>query len=215
MDITQRIAQFENMVQADPSNDMAHFSLANAYAQVGRLADAAASYVRCTAVNPGFTKAYQLAGKALIDAGNPTEAASVLSAGFVEAAKRGDRLPQRAMAELLASIGVALPELPAAAPADLPPVPTGGFICARTGRAGTKMPRPPFRGPIGAWIAANISQETFNEWIAQGTKVINELRLDITRDDHAATYDKYMYEYLGMDDELLASLQPGEKPVQP
>ena len=57
-------------------------------------------------------------------------------------------------------------------------------------------------------FAVNISKETFNEWIAQGTKVINELRLDITRDDHAETYDKYMYEYLGMDYELLSKLQP-------
>ena len=61
------------------------------------------------------------------------------------------------------------------------------------------MARPPFRGPIGEWIAANISKETFDQWIGQGTKVINELRLDMSRDEDAAQYDKYMEEYLGID----------------
>ena len=32
-DLEQRIAQFENMAQADPDNEMAHFSLGNAYLQ--------------------------------------------------------------------------------------------------------------------------------------------------------------------------------------
>lgn len=40
MDLAARIAQFENMVQADPENDMAHFSLGSAYAQAERHADA-------------------------------------------------------------------------------------------------------------------------------------------------------------------------------
>ena len=43
MDVAQRIAQFETMVrpEADPNNDMAWFSLAQAYADAGRHADAA------------------------------------------------------------------------------------------------------------------------------------------------------------------------------
>ena len=40
------------------------------------------------------------------------------------------------------------------------------------GRPGTKMARAPFRGPVGEWIQTNISKETFDTWIAQGTKVI-------------------------------------------
>ena len=42
----QRIAQFENMTAADPENEMAHFSLGNAYRQAGRAAEAAASFQR-------------------------------------------------------------------------------------------------------------------------------------------------------------------------
>ena len=64
MDIQQRIAQFENMVrdEADPTNDMAWFSLGGAYAQAGRHADAAKAYVRCVQINPAMSKAWQLAG---------------------------------------------------------------------------------------------------------------------------------------------------------
>jgi len=47
MDITQRIAQFEKMAHDDPGNDMAHFSLGQAYHQAGRFAEAAASFRRC------------------------------------------------------------------------------------------------------------------------------------------------------------------------
>jgi Fe-S cluster biosynthesis and repair protein YggX len=70
--------------------------------------------------------------------------------------------------------------------------------------------RPPFRGPIGAWIFENISAQTWEEWIRQGTKVINELRLDLSRDQDAATYDQHMREYLGIDDALVAELDKGK-----
>lgn len=204
MDLNQRIAQFETMVApgADPDNDMAWFSLAGAYAQAGRHADAARAYRRCIEINPAMSKAYQLAGQALISAGETDAAAEILTTGYAAAGKRGDRMPQRAMGELLRSLGKPPPEsaTPEAA------APEGGFIDRKTGRPGTPMPRPPFKGAVGEWIAANISRETFEDWIRQGTKVINELRLDLSREEHAATYDSYMYEFLEIDDATLRQL---------
>lgn len=202
-DMAQRIAQFENMVAADPTNDMAHFSLGGAYTQVARYADAANAYLKCVEINPKFSKAYQLAGQALISAGEPDRAAEVLTAGFTSAAALGDRMPQKAMGELLTKIGKPLPQV--AAPAGA--MPPGTFVDAASGKGGTKMARPPFKGPVGNWIFENITQESFDEWIRQGTKVINELRLDLSREDHAETYDKYMYEHLGIDEALLAKLK--------
>ena len=64
------------------------------------------------------------------------------------------------------------------------------------------MARAPFRGPVGEWIQANITKETFDTWIAQGTKVINELRLDLSREQDEEVYDQHMREYLGIDDEM-------------
>jgi Fe-S cluster biosynthesis and repair protein YggX len=71
------------------------------------------------------------------------------------------------------------------------------------------MARPPFKGPVGTWIFEHISQQTFDEWIKQGTKVINELRLDLSRDEDALTYDRHMREYLGIDEALLVKLETG------
>jgi Fe-S cluster biosynthesis and repair protein YggX len=206
MDINARIAQFENMVQpgADPDNDMAWFSLGGAYAQAGRHADAARAYEKCFTINPAMSKAYQLAGKALIDAGQKDKAASVLTAGYVSAATRGDFMPKKAMGDLLTSIGVAVPTVEEKKTgAAFGGGATGNFVCRRTGKPGTKLTKPPMRGHVGQWIFENISSETWNDWIRQGTKVINEMRLDLSREDHAATYDQHMHEYLGIDEEVL------------
>jgi Fe-S cluster biosynthesis and repair protein YggX len=205
MDLAQRIAQFENMVQADPENDMAHFSLGSAYAQADRHADAAESFRRCIALNPSMSKAYQLGGDALIKAGQVDAAADLLTKGLTAAAARGDLLPKNAMAALLRQINRPVPEV--AAKASAPSEGVGSFVCKRTGKPGTKMARPPFKGPVGQWIFENISKETFDLWIGQGTKVINELRLDLSRDEDNETYDRQMREYLGIDDEVMASLR--------
>lgn len=204
--LNARIAQFETMVApgADPNNDMAWFSLGGAYAQAGRHADAARAYIKCYEINADMSKAYQLAGAALIAAGDPARAAEVLKEGYAAAAKRGDFLPKKAMGELLQQLGLEPPQVAGAKP-DVP-LAAGGFLDRKSGRPGTKLDRPPFRGPVGEWIAENISRETWQSWIGQGTKVINEMRLDLSRDDHAAIYDQHMREYLGIDDDLYAQL---------
>lgn len=203
--LDERIAQFENMAQADPENDMAHFSLGNAYLQAERYAEAAKSLQSCLELNPEMSKAYQLAGEAMINAGWEDMAVETLNRGYEVAAAKGDLMPKNAIAELLRSIGREAPELTDVATAAAERLKaSGAFICQRTGRPGTQLTEPPFRGPIGAWIMQNISAETWREWIAQGTKVINELRLDFSREEDQHAYDLHMYEYLGIDpDEIL------------
>jgi Fe-S cluster biosynthesis and repair protein YggX len=206
-----RIANFERMAQADPTNEMAHFSLGNAYLQAGRHAEAAASLERCLELAPEMSKAWQLCGQAQLGAGWADKAVQTLNRGYEIAARKGDRMPQQAIAELLKGVGreppkVATPDADAAADAVRA---SGGFICGRTGRPGTRMDAPPFRGPVGAWIHENISAETWKAWIGQGTKVINELRLDFSRDRDQEVYDQHMHEYLGLDPDLLAKLRGG------
>ncbi|MBM4113373.1 MAG: Fe(2+)-trafficking protein, partial [Phycisphaerae bacterium] len=82
----------------------------------------------------------------------------------------------------------------------------GSFLCRRTGKPGSRMPSPPFKGPLGAWIHENISAETWHGWIGQGTKVINEMRLDFSRDRDQQIYEQHMCDYLGIDEEILGSL---------
>lgn len=196
----ERIQQFENMTQADPDNDMAHFSLGGLYLEVDRPADAAASFQRCIQLNPQMSKAYQLAGDALARAGDNAQAAEVLHAGFAVAESLGDVMPRDAIGDLLEQIGE---PRPVTAPSEEGPgqeaPPGDAFVCRRTGRPGTQMDTPPMRGRIGEWIHQNITQETWDEWIGQGTKVINELRLDFSREEDQDTYDQHMYEFLGID----------------
>ena len=200
MDLDQRIAQFENMAQADPDNEMAHFSLGGAYTQAERYADAAASYLRAIEVSPEFSKAYQHAGEQQLHAGDEAGAIVTLQQGYEVASKNGDLMPKRAIAALLEKQGVELPEVEGAAPE--PEIAEGDFVDHKTGRPGTQLPRPPFKGPLGTWIYENISAQTWNEWIPQGTKVINELRLDLSKDEDEASYDRYMREFLGITEEM-------------
>lgn len=202
-DLAARIAQFEKMASADPTNDMAHFSLGRAYLDAGRHAEAATSLERCIAINGEMSKAYELAGRAMIGAGWADKAVETLNRGYEIATRKGDRMPQQAMVELLRSIGR---EPPVVATGPQTAAVGGDFICRRSGRPGNKLERPPFRGPVGQWIAENISRETWNAWIGQGTKVINEMRLDLSRDRDAEIYDQQMRDYLGIDAEVLEGL---------
>src|SRR5690606_37257615 len=103
-DLNERIAHFEHMAAADPENDMAHFSLGNAYLQAARAADAARSFERCIELNAEMSKAFQLCGQALIESGQKERAQDVLLRGFAVAARKGDRMPREAMGALLKSI---------------------------------------------------------------------------------------------------------------
>ena len=206
-ELEERIGRFEKMAQADPDNDMAHFSLGNALLQAGRFAEAASSLQRCLELNPDMSKAYQLAGEAMIKAGWTDRAVQTLNAGYQVAAGKGELMPKNAIAQLLTSIGRRPPELAAEIQAQAKQAAEGGgFLCKRTGRPGTQLPDPPFRGPVGRWIHENISAQTWQAWLGQGTKIINELRLDLSRETDQKVYDEHMCEYLGIDAELLKQL---------
>lgn len=194
--IEQRIVQWETMVREAP-DDMAWLSLGNAYKEAERLEDAVDAYAQAIALNDAMSRAYQLRGQCLIKMGREDEAADVLTRGYVSATERGDVMPQKAMAVLLEQLGKPLPEVKKA---ELPPEVQSGemVIDRRTGKPGPRLPDPPMRGPIGAFIFDHFSHETWREWIAMGTKVINELRLDFSIDEHQKVYEDHMLEWLGV-----------------
>ncbi len=203
--LEERIAQFEHMAEADPENDMAHFSLGNAYLQAGRHAEAARSLERCIELNPDMSKAYQLAGDAMIKAGWEDKAVATLEKGYETAAAKGDLLPRDGIAELLQSIGRQPPTLSREVEEAAEKLrESGAFVCRSSGRPGTQLPDAPLPGAVGEWIHANISAETWREWVEQGTKVINELRLDFSRDEDQATYEQHMVEFLGVPPDVVA-----------
>ncbi len=208
---SSRVDQFRRLIDQDPKNDMAYFSLGGALRDAGQIKDAADAYLKCVELNPGMSKAYQLAGECLLEAGERERAAETLKLGYTTASERGDTMPKQAIEVLLQTMNEPLPQTGAAA---APAAPTGDFTDAKTGKPGTRLPRPPFRGPVGEWIAERISQESWNEWIGLGTKVINELRLDLSKDEDSAVYDYGMRRFVGLNDETHREIT-GRDPENP
>ncbi len=196
MDIQQRIAQWENMTQADPDNAMGWFSLGTAYKDASRPEDAAGALETCLAKDETYSRAYQLLGQVLIELGRRSDAGQVLTKGYQVAAERGDVMPQRAMGSLLEEkLGMPVPEVETKdVAAELG---EGMMVDRRTGQPGHRLPDPPMRGPVGQFIYDHYSAETWREWIGMGTKVINEFRLDFSNPEHQKVYDQQMMEWLG------------------
>lgn len=203
METNDRIAQWEKMVREAP-DDMAWFSLGNAYRDAGRLAEADAALAKAVGLNAGMSRAYQLRAQVLIQLGRLEEAGEVAVKGYTIAAQRGDVMPQRAMGALLEKLGRPVPRVETEGPeraAASVAVGADMIVDRKTGRPGTRMKEPPMRGPVGQIIQQHYSHETWQMWIRQGTKVINELRLDFSNPDHAKVYDTHMMEWLGISED--------------
>lgn len=196
MDANTRIEQWEKMTQSDPDNDMGWFSLGNAYRDAGRSEEAARALNRAIELNARSSRAYQLLGQVLIQLNRNDDAAELLTKGYVVAASQGDVMPQRAMGSLLQKLGRPVPEVKRTQTA---PVELGENVIVdrKSGKPGNRLADPPMRGPIGRFIYDHYTQDTWREWIGMGTKVINELRLDLSREDHSRAYEEHMLEWLG------------------
>ncbi|MEX0654828.1 MAG: Fe(2+)-trafficking protein [Phycisphaeraceae bacterium] len=193
--LEERIAQWEQMAREAP-DDMAYFSLGSAYREAERYEDAEQAFAKALELNPGMSRAYQLRGQVLIKLGREDEAAALLSEGYKTAAERGDVMPQRAMGSLLEKLGQPLPEVQSAEERKAEVESEDTVLDRRTGEPQQRLPDPPMRGPLGRFIYDHFGQETWRTWIGQGTKVINELRLDFSNPQHQDTYEQYMLEWL-------------------
>lgn len=199
--LNQRIGQWENMTREDPDNPMGWFSLGGAYREAERMEDAARCFRRAIELDGNFSRAYQLLGQVLVKAGAEEQAAEVLTKGYQVAAEHGDVMPMRAMGSLLEKIDRPVPETKAAKPAVVEQLGDDAVLDRRTGDPGPRLPRPPLKGTLGQFIFDHYSAPTWREWIGQGTKVINELRLDFSNAEHLKVYDQYMMEWLGFTQE--------------
>lgn len=195
------------MAQDDPNNELGHFSLGKAYLEAGRNTEAAASLKRALDLNPTMSKAYELIGAALHRGGQRELAIEMLTRGIAVADERGDRKPREAIAALLREFGAPVPEpksmatphgragsagISGGAPSPSP----DGFSCARCGRPSGKLEKAPFKGALGQQIHEQVCQTCWREWIGMGTKVINEMGLQLANRAHQDTYDQYMIEFL-------------------
>lgn len=191
-----RLEQFRKMTEADPENELGHFSLGKALLDAGQFEPAAASLRRCLELNPNISKAYQLLATALLNLNRNNEAIEALTNGAKRADERREMMPRNEMARMLKDLGAPVPQFKQAA-ADRAPA-EGEVLCQRCNKIGKRMTAPPFRNERGREIQEKICADCFREWIGMGTKVINELRLPMNDPQAQKLYDQHMLEFLNL-----------------
>src|SRR5438309_10246197 len=133
-DVNSRIEQFRKMAEADPDNELGHFSLGRAYLDAQMHAEAAASFQRVIQLNPKLSKVYQLLATALLKMDKRDEAIERLTAGVKMADERGDLMPKNEMIRMLKELGAPVPETKVAQAEQ--PVGEGQVLDTRTGKVG-------------------------------------------------------------------------------
>jgi len=190
-----RIEQFRKMAEADPQNELGHFSLGKAYLDAEMSGPAIQSFQRALELNPNISKIYQLLASALLKENRKLEAVERLTRGVEIAASRGDLMPQREMAKMLAEQGA---PVPASAAPTQQVASEGEVVCKRCGRIAPKMANPPFSNAQGKLIQEKICAACWREWIGMGTKVINELRLPLSDPQAQKIFERHMNEFLNL-----------------
>ncbi|HRX85692.1 MAG TPA: Fe(2+)-trafficking protein [Phycisphaerae bacterium] len=192
----ERIEMFKKMTEADPQNEMGHFSLGKTYFEMNDFPNAIGPLQRTLELNPTYSKAYQLLGEAQGRSGDSAAALATLTTGYKVADERGDRMPRDAMAELIKQYGGTPPEPKNAAAPVAVDVAGADLTCSRCGRPTARMPERPFKGPLGEAVWANVCAACWREWIGVGTKVINEMGLQLADPRAQKVYDDHMVEFL-------------------
>jgi Fe-S cluster biosynthesis and repair protein YggX len=193
----ERIEQFRKVTQQNPTDPLGFFSLGRALVEAGQFDDAVLSLQRAIAMDSKLSRAYQLLARAQVGLSRKEEAIKTLTDGVMIAHQRGDQMPKNEMIAMLKEHGAAVPEFDAPRSTV---VGEGQVMDARTQRAGSRLPKPPLRNRLGQIIFENVSAESWKEWIGQGTKVINELRLPMHDPAAQKIYDQHMIDFLNLKD---------------
>ena len=199
--LQERIAQFRKMANDDPDNELGHYRLGQLLMEAGQFDEAVQSLRRTLELSPQFSKVYQLLGSSLIQLQRRDEAIKVLRDGFAMADERGDYVPRDEISKLLVQLGEPAPVSKkgvgsASGPGD-------GFHCQRpgcfAGNRARQLPKPPMNDELGQRIYAGVCADCWDYWLRNySIKVINEMRLDLSTERDADTYDQIMREYLGL-----------------
>src|SRR5271156_3249910 len=95
------IERFTKMTEADPTNELGHFSLGRALLDAGRFQEAADSFTRCLELNPNMGRAYQLLAGALLKTGQREKAIERLTQGVKVTAERGETMAKKDIIAML------------------------------------------------------------------------------------------------------------------
>jgi predicted Zn-dependent protease len=91
------LANFEKMLAAGKDGALLRYSLGNEYLKAEDPAHAAEHLARAVALDPRYTAAWKLYGKALAAAGRDAEALAAFREGIAVAVARGDKQAEKEM----------------------------------------------------------------------------------------------------------------------
>jgi predicted Zn-dependent protease len=91
------LANFLRMLEAGKEGALLRYSIGNEYGKIGEMASAVPHLRRAVELDPEYTAAWKLLGKALAESGHPTDALGAYNAGIAVAARRGDKQAQKEM----------------------------------------------------------------------------------------------------------------------
>ena len=95
------IERFEAMLAAGRDDVLLRFGLGNEYLRAGEAAKAAGHLRRAVELDPGYSAAWKLLGKALAQAGDAPAAIEAYRQGITAATAKGDKQAAREMAVFL------------------------------------------------------------------------------------------------------------------
>ena len=90
-------ANFERMLAAGKDGALLRFGLGSEYLKSGDAAGAVEHLQRAVALDPGYSAAWKLLGKALLDAGRSDEALVAWRDGIAAAERKGDKQAMKEM----------------------------------------------------------------------------------------------------------------------
>lgn len=91
------LASFERLLAAGRDGALLRFSLGSEHLKAGDAAAAATHLARAVALDPAYTAAWKLLGRALADSGQPEAALAAYRDGIAVAERKGDKQAGREM----------------------------------------------------------------------------------------------------------------------
>jgi Flp pilus assembly protein TadD len=95
--ISPILASFERMLASGKDGALLRYSLGNEYLKAGDVARAALHLREAVALDPGYTAAWKLLGRALAETGDAEGALAAYRSGIAVAQRKGDKQAGREM----------------------------------------------------------------------------------------------------------------------
>jgi predicted Zn-dependent protease len=91
------LANFLKMLDAGKESALLRFSVGNEFAKAGDAESAVVHLRRAVELDPDYTAAWKLLGRALANSGHPDDALAAYTSGIAVAIRRGDKQAQKEM----------------------------------------------------------------------------------------------------------------------